>query len=101
MYAISRAIIDSQEMMSKIFKIKAMNEFNAERARAICEFKKDELNNILKDLQRIANKSENKLYIYTLLKLSTMIELQKRGFNICEHLSMDMQRDGIFYTISF
>lgn len=102
MYAISRAIIDGQEMMSKIFKIKAMNEFNAEEARKVYnESKLTNLANILEELKNVAMNGYNQLYVYHHLSINEIEQLEEKGFKVYNHPSIDIQRDNLYYTISF
>lgn len=97
MYAICRAIIDGQEMIAKILKIRRRKKFNAEEARKIYESKFNTLNDVLDKLKYAAETRRNEVYIYEPLLMNEIAQLEEKGFKV------DKSQSGynLHYTISF
>jgi hypothetical protein len=77
-----------------------MKDFNAQQAKLIVESLKDsELTNILLDIRYKAEQGESVLHIYKPINTKTIDMLKYKGFNVTTHSSINVQRDGLYYSI--
>jgi hypothetical protein len=79
-----------------------MDKFNAEEAKKIATLSySEELNNLLNDIKYAAHQGQRELHIYRSLKSETVSNLRSRGFNVDEAPSIAIQRDSLYYTITW
>ena len=79
-----------------------MNDFNAHQARQIVgSLHTDELHNILVDIRTEAQEGKNVLCIYKPLKTQTLNALRSRGFNVILQPSIAIQKDNLYYSITW
>lgn len=77
-------------------------DFNADSARQLVgNIQSDELHNLLADIKLKATAGKNELHINNSLRTETKAELIKRGFEIYNHSSIAIQKEGLYYTIKW
>ena len=62
---------------------------------------KPEFEKVITDIKIKAELGDRKLHIYNPLKEKTMKELELLGFKIAQMPSIAVQRDGLYYTITW
>lgn len=79
-----------------------MEDFDAKQARAIVySLEKDEFNEVLKEIKSAAESGQTIIYLYESINNSTIQKLIDRGFKVESQGSMAIQRDGIYYSITW
>jgi hypothetical protein len=79
-----------------------MKEFNAQQARDIVgSLHIQELNSILVGIKKEAENGGTVYYIYSYLEEKTIKELEEKGFELIRHSSISIQKDGLYYSISW
>jgi hypothetical protein len=79
-----------------------MENFNADSARKIVSsIQNDELHGILVDIKSRAEAGETDLHVYKSLRVATKNELVVRGFDVHNQPSIAIQKENLYYTISW
>lgn len=79
-----------------------MKDFNAQQAKQIVDsLYTDELQDILVEIKYRAARGETVLHIYKPMKGKTVDELRNRGFKVKDLPSIAIQKDGLYYSISW
>lgn len=79
-----------------------MKEIDAYQAKQIAEgVHETELNNILNDIVKEAERGNTVLNIHKPLQNLTINQLEQKGFEIIEHSGIAIQKEGLFYTIKW
>lgn len=79
-----------------------MKDFNAQEAKKIVEsLYSDELHNTLTDIKFKVEKGETVLHVYKPLQRKTIDVLREKGFNVATSPSIAIQRDNLYYTITW
>lgn len=79
-----------------------MEKFTAQEARALAQKKYEStLQSLLDDIRVKASEGEFALHIYKPVDKIVLTALEKRGFEVSNHPSIAMQRENLYYTISW
>jgi hypothetical protein len=77
-----------------------MENFDAKQAKEIVDsLHTDELHNILVDIRAKAEKGETVLHVYNFIKTKTRDALIEKGFEIIDHPSISIQKEGLYYSV--
>ena len=79
-----------------------MKEFNAQQARDLVgSLHTDELHSILVSIREAAEKGITICYVHKYLEKTTRKELEEKGFELIIYSSMTIQKEGLYYSISW